>query len=192
MKTVIIGGTFNPVHIGHLFLAEEVRLQTSCERVLLVPSFLPAHKRIDSGVTAEDRLEMLRLAVEPLEGIQVEDCEIRRGGISYSIDTVRTVYRHLQPQDRLGLVIGDDLFETFPTWKDHTALLDLCDLFVAHRLYEKELSFSLPHNYLKNKILPLSSSEIRTRIADRAAFRHLVPEPVYAYIQSRGLYRRPE
>lgn len=189
MRTVIIGGTFNPVHIGHLFLAEEIRLLGHYQRILFIPSNKPAHKKVAGEVTPHQRMEMLRLAVENLPYIQIEACEIIRGGISYSIDTVRCVYKSYDLEGRPGLLIGDDLFESFHTWKDASELQELADIVVAHRLYPHRLDLDFRHVYIENKILPLSSSEIRERVRCGQAYRHLVPESVYRFIEDNGLYR---
>jgi len=189
---VIIGGTFNPVHMGHLFLAEEIRITEHYDRILLIPSSAPAHKEVKGNVTTAQRLEMLQLAVENLPGLELDPCEISRGGISYSIDTVRAVRASMDLSEKPTLVIGDDLFESFHTWKDADELVRLCDLLVAHRKYAERLDSPYPHRYLENKIIPLSSSELRQRISQGLAYRHLVPEAVFRYIEEHKLYRSAE
>ncbi len=186
MRTVIIGGTFNPVHIGHLMLAEEARAQEGFDRVVFVPSSKPAHKAVD-GTSAEQRLAMLRLAVEGYDVI-LETCELAREGISYSIDTVRYVRSHYQLDGPPSLVLGDDLFESFTTWKDAEELSRLAELLVAHRKYPHELPSPWPHRYLDNKLIDVSSTEIRERVRDRRAWRALVPTAVAQYIQDNRLY----
>lgn len=188
MSLVILGGTFNPVHIGHLFLAEEVLTQFGFEKVLLIPSNRPAHKNIEGQITSEQRLDMLRLAVESTPWCVVEPCEIIRGGISYSIDTVRCVLQKYPKQNKPALVIGDDLFEGFMTWKDAPELIQMSRLLVAHRLYSHQLQFKTEHEYINNKILPVSSSEIRQRVSEGKVFRHLVPKNVFEYISDHKLY----
>jgi len=186
MKTVIIGGTFNPVHIGHLMLAEEVRIQEGFERVVFIPSNKPAHKEVD-GTTAAQRLEMLRLAVAGYD-VVLETCEMAREGISYSIDTVRYVREHYGLTGKPALVLGDDLFESYSTWKDARELSSLADLLVAHRKYPVELSSPFPHRYLTNKLIDVSSTEIRRRVRSGLAWRALVPPAVAAYMEKNHLY----
>ena len=188
MRTVIIGGTYNPVHIGHLYLAEEVRKQLRYERVIFVPSHVPAHKKMDECTTPEERLEMLHLATDGND-IIVDDCEIRRGGISYMIETIDDIESRYPIDGKIGLVIGDDLVEGLPKWKQWTALKERVDLIVAHRNVNGKVDCQYPHAYIDNIILPISSSGIRERIRTNRAYRYLIPEPVYGYIEERRLYR---
>jgi nicotinate-nucleotide adenylyltransferase len=189
MRTVIIGGTFNPVHVGPLLLAEEVRVQEGFDQVVFVPSNKPAHKVVD-GTTVAQRLDMLRLAVEGYD-VVLETCELSREGISYSIDTVRYLLDHYSLAGKPALVLGDDLFESFSTWKDAAALADLAELLVAHRKYAHRLESPWPHRYLDNKLVDVSSTEIRDRVRSGRAWRSLVPPAVAAYIESHRLYREP-
>lgn len=190
MRTAILGGTFNPPHLGHLLLAEEVAQQFGYERVLLVPSHRPAHKEIEGDVSPTQRWEMLLAACEGSTILVPDDCELRRRGVSYSIDTVESVLRQGGITGRPGLIIGDDLFKTFSTWKSSQRLLQLCDLIVAHRESPQRLEYPYPHLYADNKILPISSTEIRQRIRSGRPWRWLVPPGVFRYIETRGLYRR--
>ena len=187
MKTVIIGGTFNPVHIGHLLLAEEVRIQEGFERVVFVPSYKPAHKIVD-GTTVDQRLAMLQLAVKGYD-VVLETCELARDGISYSIDTVRYLLDHYTLTGRPALVLGDDLFESFSTWKDAGELSRIAELLVAHRKYPHELTSSWPHRYLNNKLVDVSSTEIRHRVHQGLAWKALVPPLVAEYVDAHHLYR---
>lgn len=187
MKTVILGGTFNPVHVGHLMLAEEVRVQEGYDQVVFVPSNRPAHKIVD-GTTVAQRLDMLQLAVEGYD-VKVETCELARDGISYSIDTVRYLLAHYSLTGKPALVLGDDLFESFSTWKDADELSRLAELLVAHRKFAHELPSTYPHRYLNNKLIDLSSSEVRHRVRQGLAWRSLVPPAVAAYIEHHRLYR---
>jgi len=187
VRTVIIGGTFNPVHIGHLMLAEEARVQERFDRVVFVPSNKPAHKNVD-GTTVGQRLDMLKLAVQDSE-VVLETCEMAREGISYSIDTVRYILEHYELSGRPALVLGDDLFESFASWKDAEELSRLSDLLVAHRKYPGNLNSGWPHRYLSNKLIDVSSTEIRSRIRSGMAWKALVPPAVASYIETHHLYR---
>jgi nicotinate-nucleotide adenylyltransferase len=190
MKTVILGGTYNPVHIGHLMLADEVREAFGYERVVFVPSYRPPHKKVAWDIAPEHRLAMLRLAVEGFPGAVVEDCEIKRGSVSYTIDTIAYVASHYDVEGKPGLVIGDDLAEGFSDWRDPGRIADACDLIVAHRNRIEEVELGYPHRYLDNMLLPISSTEIRERIGQGRPFRYLVPKTVYEYIVREHVYGR--
>ncbi len=187
MRTVIIGGTYNPIHIGHLYLAEEVQKSFNYERVILIPSHIPAHKETDDAVTPQQRLEMLRCAVQSSNFV-TDGCEIRRGGISYSIDTVDEIENNYEVTGKLGLVIGDDLVGGLHDWKEWEKLMERVDLLIAHRSYEERVPCSVEHSYIDNLILPISSSDIRERIRNGGAYRYLLPEAVYGYIIENGIY----
>lgn len=191
MRTILIGGSFNPVHNGHLYIGEEVRKQLNYEQILYVPSFIPPHKENASTVTPFQRIGMLSLALDENEG-DILDCEIERGGVSYTIDTVKYLYKTNTVTGKIGLVIGDDLVEGFKKWYRWEDLISMVDLYVVHRKFKKEVDFDIPHSYLKNLMLPLSSADIRKRISAGKAYRYLVPERVYFYIKKHGLYRESD
>ena len=188
MRLVIFGGTFNPVHVGHLFLAEEVQARLGYERVLFVPAHIPVHKDMDAEAGPEHRLAMLRLATEPYPSFQVEDCELRRGGASYTIDTVREILDRYPIDDKPGLVIGDDLVEGFESWKEARRLAEMVQLIVGRRLAAGEARMRHPCIYVDNCLLPISSSQIRQRLRQGRSIRHLVPEAVMQYILRHALY----
>ncbi|MDR1933698.1 MAG: nicotinate (nicotinamide) nucleotide adenylyltransferase [Spirochaetales bacterium] len=191
MKTAVLGGTFNPIHNGHLFLAEEV-LALGYRRVIFVPSHKPAHKQVDALDDPLARLEMTRLACAGREEFIVDDCEILRRGISYTIQTVEYLTGKYEIEGKPGLIIGDDLAAGFDRWKNADALRQAVRIIIAHRTTEEKLPFAGDHIYIRNAILPLSSSDIRRRIQKGRAYRYLIPEDVYAFIRVRGLYSRPE
>jgi nicotinate-nucleotide adenylyltransferase len=189
MRLAILGGTFNPVHVGHLFLAQEVQALLGYEAVVLVPANVPVHKTMDIEVGPRHRLRMLRLAVRGYHRFIVDDCELRRGGNSYAIDTVREVMRRYSLDGKPGLIIGDDLAEGFDTWKDAEELARTADLIVAHRKSGERVGLRFPYIYVENMLLPVSSSAIRERLRSGLPVRNLVPERVLRYIRRRGLYR---
>jgi nicotinate-nucleotide adenylyltransferase len=188
MRAVILGGTFNPVHYGHLFIAEEARNAFGYDAVILVPANLPVHKNPSPILPGRHRLEMLRLAVEGIERFRVDSCEIERGGQSYSIDTaVELALRH-RIDGKPGFIIGDDLIGGFTTWKEAERLADTVDLIVARRGLPEPLKFDYPHKVVENTILPISSSEIRRRLGEGKTARFLLPEAVLRYITENHLY----
>ncbi len=189
MRIAIIGGTFNPIHIGHLFLAEEVRAALGYDRVLFIPTNRPVHKEVQEEIGPQRRLEMVRLAVAPYPHLGVDDVELRRGGDSYSIDTIYQILRNHPAEGRLGMVIGDDLARNFHTWKEPETLANLVDLIVAHRETDARVEIGYPCLYIDNMRLPVSSSLIRRRIREGKPARFLVPEEVLRYIERNGLYR---
>jgi nicotinate-nucleotide adenylyltransferase len=188
MRTAILGGTFNPIHIGHLFAAEVVRTNCGYDRIVFVPSNRPAHKEVADAVDAEDRLRMVRLAVRSIRGFAWDAGEIRRGGVSYMIDTIAEIERRCRPTGRLGLILGDDLLADFDSWKRADELASRVDIIVCRRQAPSALPFAYPHRYLENALLPVSSTDIRRRVARGETIRFLVPEPVRKYIARRGLY----
>jgi nicotinate-nucleotide adenylyltransferase len=185
---IIIGGSYNPLHIGHLYLAEEARVALGCEKVMIIPSYISAHKNDDTLVEPRQRLEMVRLGTENVEWITVEDCEIQRGGVSYTIDTVREIKEKYDLREKPGLVIGDDLIDGFFQWKEYAKLLEEVEVIVAQRGARRRTDIPFPHQYLNNKILPISSSDIREKIRAGGAYRFLLPEAVFQYIKKNKLY----
>jgi len=187
MRTAVFGGTFNPVHLGHLIIAEEVLAQTDCDRVIFVPANIPPHKEVDDP-GPDLRLAMLRDSVADYSRFSVSDCEIRRSGVSYSIDTVRYLVDQGLAEPIPSLVIGDDLVEGFGSWKEYDALVRESRIIIVHRRYVERLALQIPHIYVDNGIFPVSSTMIRARIQEGKAWRYLVPEAVRNTIEKHRLY----
>ncbi|HEC61997.1 MAG TPA: nicotinate (nicotinamide) nucleotide adenylyltransferase [bacterium] len=190
MTLAILGGTFNPVHFGHLYLAEEVRSQFHFDRIIFVPANIPVHKQIDSLIGAQHRLQMLKVATESYPELLVDDCELKRGGNSYTIDTVREILSRYHGVKNPGLIIGDDLLEDYSTWKEATKLAAMVNLIIAQRISPARKDMDIPCTYIENTLLPVSSSQIRERISRGLSVRSLVPEEVIRYIESNELYSR--
>jgi nicotinate-nucleotide adenylyltransferase len=188
VKALILGGTFNPVHFGHLFLAEEARSRFGYDSVILAPAFHPVHKDAAPILAPSHRLEMLQRAVRGQARFVVDACEIERGGPSYSIETVRELVPRHRIEGKPGFLIGDDLAAGFHTWKEAEALSREVDLILARRAPGATVDFPYPHRALDNFLLPLSSSDIRRRAAAGLTIRFLLPDEVADYIEANALY----
>jgi nicotinate-nucleotide adenylyltransferase len=188
LKFLILGGSFNPVHLGHLVMAQEARIQFGYDFVAFVPSLRPPHKNLASDPGWEQRLAMLELALRGDPAARVDDCEIRRGGTSYSIDTIRHFAGMAGIEGKPGLLLGDDLVPGFPSWRDPDSLAAEADIVCAHRSSALRLAFPFPHRYADNPLVAVSSSLVRSRIEAGLPFRYLVPDVVHDYIVAKGLY----
>lgn len=186
----VLGGTFDPVHIGHLVVAVEARYQLGLDRVLLVVANDPWQKRGSRTMTpAADRLAMTRAAVEGLVGIEVSSLEVDRGGPSYMVDTLTTL-RSLYPGTQLLLIVGADVAAQLDTWDRATELPALASLVVACR--DGAPAEVVPPGWTVVNLpvprLDVSSSELRERLRGGRPVDFLVPEAVMRCIEQRGLY----
>ncbi len=189
MKIGILGGTFNPVHIGHLILAEEVREKLGLDKVIFVPTCLPPHKDNSDVAQASDRYAMIRRAIKGNRYFAISNAEIKRGGRSYTIDTVRQLKRRY-PKDDLYYLTGSDLLKYLDEWKDLDEVIKMVKFVVATRPgYELE---KIPA-YIKTvaiRAVDVSAFEVRQAIQAHTSFRYLVPESVFEYIVKNGLYKK--
>jgi len=188
VKTIIIGGTFNPIHNGHLYISEELKVQFGYERILFIPSNFQAHKPSSELVAVNHRIKMLELALQN-NTANIDLCEIERGGISYMIDTVKTIKTKFKISGKIGLFIGDDLIKSLKDWHNVDELLNSVEIVVAHRESEREIASTIAHRYLDNVSIQISSSDIRNRIKTGKAFRYIIPEKVFEYILEKDLYK---
>ena len=134
MKIAILGGSFNPVHTGHLFLADSVVTKLGYDRLILIPAFESPFKTGAEGAPSKDRLDMLAASISGDPRLTIDDCEINRKGISYTIDTVKDIIDRFKPDGKPGLVLGDDLASTFYKWKSPREIAELTDIIIARRL----------------------------------------------------------
>lgn len=215
-KLGILGGTFNPVHYGHLAAAEEVRDRLKLDRVLFIPSALPPHKQEEDMPSSVQRLEMVRLAVTGNPHFKVSDIEVKRGGKSYTIDTIEALLP-LHPGAELFFITGLDSFLDIETWKEWERLLSLCSFVVLSRpgysfvdlakigfltQAEQELA-SLDRRETEQAVVKsggirvflerislydISSTDIRTRIHQARTVKYHLPESVEHYIIENKLY----
>ena len=194
MKLAILGGSFNPIHVGHLYLADLVLSNLGYDRVVLVPAHVSPFKEEVPGMpeSACDRLLMIAAAIQGDSRLTVDDCELERGGLSYTVDTLRDIIDRYRPSGKPALIIGDDLAADFPRWKDGDRIPELADPVIARRLGSAPADLPFPHTLLKNEPLEVSSRMLRERIAAGGAWRYLVPEGARRIIEERGLYGCPE
>ncbi len=190
MKIGVFGGTFDPPHNGHLIIADYVRHRLGLNKVLFVPSWISPHKQDRQATSAADRLAMLLLAVERAVDLEVSDIEVRRGGVSYTIDTLR----HLSGETRaeLYLLIGADNFVDFDTWHEPEEIVSLARLVVMSRPgFPLDDGRSLPSGLIRVEVpeITITATYIRDRIRARLPIRYLLPARVERYIQERNLYK---
>ena len=195
MRLAVLGGSYNPIHIGHLMLADAVALRYGYDTVAFIPAFLSPFKDGHSGCTAEDRLAMVKLAIADNPAFYCEPCEIQRQGVSYTIDTLKFLKKKFpECEGKIGLIIGDDLLEGFSGWREAEHIPDYADIIVGNRIidrYSTEQAASagkVPHLRVDNALLPVSSSGIRAAIKEKKSWRYLVPSAVYSYIKEHKLY----
>jgi nicotinate-nucleotide adenylyltransferase len=190
VKLAILGGSFNPVHLGHLFLADAVLSSLQYDRVVMIPAYRSPFKLAakDMEDTASDRLEMLAAAVSGDPRLAVDDCEIRRGGISYTVDTLEDIIARYLPDRKPALIIGDDVAAEFLNWKDSKKILSLADIIVARRINSERVDYPFPYTQIDNEVMNISSQMTRERIQARKDWRSLVPSAAAAIIEDSRLY----
>lgn len=199
----LFGGSFNPIHNGHLIVARAVGDRLGVARMLLVPSANPPHKRGEELASAADRLEMARLAVEGEPGLEVSDVELRRSGPSYTFLTVDEFRRSVEPDVRLYWIIGGDTLPELYTWYRIRELVDMCrivtavrpgyetpDLAPLARVLSAEQIAKLRDAILPTPRIDISATDIRRRVGEGRSIRYLVPEAVRGYIEAHQLYGR--
>jgi nicotinate-nucleotide adenylyltransferase len=186
MKVGVLGGTFNPPHIGHLILGEEVRDKLNLEKIFFIPTNIPPHKE-HNNIDAVHRLNMVKLSVKNNSYFEVLDWEINRGGVSYTIDTVKELKEKFRGDD-FYLIVGSDLANTFSTWKNFQELKRIVKIVVAERqdFPLKERDDFIVIDIIQVKI---SSSRIRKMIQERKPIRYLVSDNVAHYIEKHKLYK---
>jgi nicotinate-nucleotide adenylyltransferase len=188
LKLAILGGSFNPVHNGHLHLAEMVHTVFSYDRIILIPAYRSPFKLGANGPSPEDRLDMLLASTAGIPWLGVDDCEIRREGVSFTIDTIDYIYSHYRPDTKPGLIVGDDLAPNFSQWRRAPEIAEKTDIIIARRIKSEKIDFPYPYRDLRNEILDISSNVIRELIQSRSAWRFVVPSTVRGIIESRHLY----
>lgn len=198
MRLGVLGGTFDPIHLGHLILAEEAREELSLDRILLVPAGQPWRKADRALSPVSDRVEMVRRAVAGNPALELSLVEAERPGPSYTVDTLEEL-RATYPEGELFFLMGEDALLDLPNWRSPQGIIALATLAVARRagaggarLAEVEArvpGVSRRLVWLSMPRIEISASDIRERVRRGRSIRYLVPEAVAAYIRERGLYR---
>jgi len=195
MKVCLFGGTFDPPHIGHLIIAETVKETEGFDKMIFVPAGIPPHKTKSDLSTIEDRLIMLQLALEGNEKFELSNVEIKRGGVSYAIDTIRELKKRYNLKSKeIYFLMGSDTLKEFHTWHKPEEILEESQVLVAARPGFRPSWISpeiLSHIHFANvPQIEISSSLLRQRIIARQTVRYAVPAAVEEYILEKGLYRR--
>lgn len=205
MRIGIYGGSFNPVHLGHLIAAECCREQARLDRVLFMPAATPPHKQGQLLADAADRVAMLTLAAGGHEAFAVSTIEVDRGGVSYTVDTL-AVLAERHPHDTLALVLGPDALAHLPTWREPQTIADRCELVAVERerlddvatiardarladLLGQERLAALIASRVRMPAIGVRASDLRAAVAAGTSIRYRTPRAVEAFITSHGLYR---
>lgn len=190
MKIGVFGGTFDPVHSGHLITAAAVKKIRHLDKILFVPCHISPHKTEFRTSSPEDRLNMLQLAIEGRDDFIISTLELFRGGISYMVDTLTELKKQF---GELELIIGFDNLEKFYTWKYPDRILELAKLIVMRRETDRR---DIPHDrfynaaiFVDTPVINISSTAVRLRASEGQSLEGLVPDKVSDYITTHGLYR---
>lgn len=216
MKLAIVGGSFNPLHIGHAMLAESIVKEFGYDKVLFIPTCVPPHKEIRSGATTQQRVGMVKVFCDSYPGncFELETCEIDRGGISYTCDTLKYLHEKYKGQltGKPAISMGEEIAAEFYHWKNVEQIVEMADIIIVPRYpdygqtianakntpageYKGDFKstfdpkkFAYPFQMLKAPMVPVSSTEIRSRVAAGESYRYLVPPAVFDYIEKEGIY----
>jgi nicotinate-nucleotide adenylyltransferase len=196
MRIGILGGTFNPPHVGHLVCAQEAHDQLGLDRVVLMPAGVPPHKEVQSDPGAEARYALCEAAVAGDERFAVSRLELDRAGKSFTVDTLRALHDH-SPQDDIAFIAGGDMARSLPSWREPEQILSLATLAVAERAADRReqiaaaiapLAGSERVHFFDMPRIDVSSSLVRERVASGRPIRYLVPDAVAEAIAQNGWY----
>lgn len=218
MKLAILGGSFNPLHMGHVQMAQAVINELGYDSVHFVPAGIPPHKIVNGGANAKQRLQMVNEFCKTQNQLSfgVEDCEVVREGPSYTVDTVKYLTKKYEEclEGKLGLIMGEENASEFPKWKNVEEIVRYCEIIIVPReVVHSEIDLSefknvatghykgdfnvqfkaqdFPYEYklLSKPVMTVSSTEIRARIANGKGVEELIPSCVYDYIMNNKLYK---
>lgn len=188
-KIGIFGGTFDPIHLGHLITAQSVREIRNLEKILFIPSFISPHKKGIDSTPPEHRLEMIKIAIKDVPFFEYSDIEIKKGGISYTVDTLRELKKQY---DELEFIIGYDNIFKFHAWKDPDEILKLAKIIVLKRKSSRVPPFEDKYYhaavFVQTRGIEISATDIRERVKKGLPINYLVPDKVKEYIYKNNLY----
>lgn len=199
MTIGIFGGTFNPIHHGHLNLCLELKERCGLKEVWLIPACVSPFRLGEEMASAEHRLQMCKLATEGIEGIKVLDMEVKRGGASYTVETVKEL-EGLFPLERFHLLLGEDAALSLPRWKDPLTLLKIAPPLVGCRkgielrkkiknpLVPQEIRQAIQKGIVESNLLDIEARELRQRFKNKLYCNHLMPLVVMDYIRKNAVY----
>lgn len=198
-KVGIMGGTFNPIHNGHLILGQTAYEQFGLDEVLFMPNKKPYYKKLSKNVTDEQRCDMVKLAIENNTAFSFSDIEVTREGVTYTVDTLR-ILTEQHPDCEYYFIMGADSLFHFDSWKDPDEIIKMATLLVATRDSMATFDIESQIEYLQSEFedakieclfspsLEISSNQLRKRCKEGKSIRYLVPDTVAFYIQEHGLY----
>ncbi|HEX7357844.1 MAG TPA: nicotinate-nucleotide adenylyltransferase [Ignavibacteriaceae bacterium] len=191
MSTVgIFGGTFDPIHNGHLITAQSVKELRNLEKIIFIPAYISPHKQHAKASGAQHRLNMLKLAIENIPFFECSDFEIKQHTISYTIDTLREFKKYY---DKIDLIIGYDNIFQFHTWKEPDEILKLANVVVLKRKSSHPINYVDKYvesaNFVETRGIEISATDIRNRVHAGLPIYYLVPEKVLEYINKNNLYK---
>jgi nicotinate-nucleotide adenylyltransferase len=199
MKIGVLGGTFDPVHLGHIIMAEEARKSLGLSEVLLVPAGQPMTRSNERITSVEHRLRMLRLAAAGSPHLKVSTVEIERPGPSFTVDTITELRRKYGGKDEIFFILGWDSLAQLPIWREPARIVSMCILVAVPRpgwpqpslkALEKDIpGIAKRVVFLEKPRVDISATAIREKVAGGESIDHLVPGPVADYIKKHGLYR---
>jgi len=196
----IMGGTFNPVHNGHLIIAEDIREKAKLDKVLFIPSGQPPHKPDSEVAAAEHRYEMVRLAVASNRNFEASRIELDREGYTYTVNTLLELREKYGQNTGIYFIIGADVVHELKTWREYEKVFTLCEFIAVLRpgydekaledtIYQLERENGAVIHTVTSRLVDISSTDIRERCRGGKSIRYLVPEAVEEYISRNGLYR---
>lgn len=199
-KIGILGGTFNPIHNGHILLGEYCRVQLNLDKLMLIPTYTPPHKSSNQLANEEHRIIMCNLATERYEYFDVSDIEIKRKGKSYTFETLNSL-KEIYPKDELYLIVGADMFLTLDKWKNPESIFENATIIAVPRnesdkqdlndYYENVIKkLRAQAVILENPVMQVSSTYIRDNIDNYELIKSLIDSNVYEYIVKNNLYRK--